>query len=360
MKLLDRYIAMTVIKAILLTLLGLTLLAFVLTFIEQVEDVGKGEYRLLDAMMVAFSTTPRFVYEAFPVSALIGALLGLGSLASHGELVAIRAAGQSLRHVLWAVMKGGLALMLLVVVIGDLIAPAAEQYGQRLRLEKQHEQVTFSSRNGFWAKDGETIVNIKRVSADNRLGNVTIYQFGEESRLEQVTRAKRGDYDNNRWLLGQVRQSAISEQGIVTEKLAGLPWESVVSPAMLSVAVVKPFMLPMWQLYEYVQIMKANNQDATGYEVAFWTKLATPLATIVMLILSVPFVMGNLRTISAGQRVFTGALLGTVFYLIGRGFSFLVVVYELPPVLVALLPVVIGVLVFGYFLRQENIQHRSG
>ena len=88
--------------------------------------------------------------------------------------------------------------------------------------------------------------------------------------------------------------------------------------------------------------------------------IVSSAATIVMLILSVPFVMGNLRTISAGQRVFTGALLGAVFYLIGRGFSFLVVVYELPPVLVALLPLVIGIVVFSYFLHQERVHHRSG
>ena len=360
MKLLDRYIAVSVIKAILLTLLGLTLLAFVLTFIEQVEDVGKGDYGLLDALVVGLSTTPRFVYEAFPVSALIGSLLGLGALASHGELVAMRAAGQSLRHVLWAVMRGGVALLVLVVLIGDVIAPSAEQYGQRLRLEKQHEQVTFSSRNGFWAKDGNAIVNIKRVAADDRLSDIAIFRFGEDARLEQVTRAGRGHYADNKWILQQVRQSTLSEEAIVVQKIQRLDWESVVSPAMLSVAVVKPFMLPVWQLHDYIQVMKANKQDATGYEVAFWTKLATPMATVVMLILSVPFVMGNLRSVSAGQRVFTGALLGTIFYLVGRAFSFLVVVYELPPVLVALFPLTIGIAVFSYFLHRERTLHRSG
>lgn len=354
MRLLDRYVALTVARAILITLLALTLLTFVLTFIEQVDDVGKGNYQLVDAFVVALSTTPRFIYEAFPVSALIGALLGLGSLASHGELVAMRSAGHSLRLVLWAVVKSGLVLMLLVVIIGDVVAPVTEQYGQRLRLEKRNEQITFSSRHGFWAKDGSTIVNIKRVSSGNQLNNITIFHFSESGRLEQVTRAKKGDYDDRQWVLKGVKQSAISETGINMNRLSSLNWNSIVSPAMLSIAVVKPFMLPMWQLYDYVQVMKQNAQDASSYEVAFWTKLATPLATVVMLVLSVPFVVGNVRSVSAGQRVFTGALLGTLFYLLSRGFSYLVVVYKLPPVFVVVLPLTIGILVIGYFLHREK------
>ena len=80
MKLLDRYLAITVSKSILMTLLVLTVLTFVLSFIEEMDDVGRGDYRVVDAFTVALSITPRFVYEAFPVSALIGAFSGMAGL----------------------------------------------------------------------------------------------------------------------------------------------------------------------------------------------------------------------------------------------------------------------------------------
>ena len=218
MNTLDRYIALTVGKAILLTLMALTLLTFVLTFIDQVEDVGKGDYELIHVLVFSLSTTPRFIYEAFPVSALIGALLGLGSLASHGELVAIRAAGRSLGHVLWAVLKGGFVLMLLVVVIGDVVAPVTEQYGQRLKLEKRNQQIAFSSKNGFWAKDGNKVVNIKQVSTGDQLKQVMIYQFAESGELEKATLAQEGAYEDGKWILNQVLESSISARGIEFER----------------------------------------------------------------------------------------------------------------------------------------------
>ena len=150
MKLLDRYLAVTVGKAIMMTLLVLTVLTFVLSFIEEMDDVGRGDYGVVDAFIVALSITPRFIYEAFPVSALIGALLGLGGMANQGELVAMRAAGVSLNHIVAAVIKLGIFLMLVVVLIGDLAAPVTERFGQQLRLEKQHKQITTKNDQNKW------------------------------------------------------------------------------------------------------------------------------------------------------------------------------------------------------------------
>ena len=245
---LNRYLGSTMIKARLMTLLVLTVLTFVLAFIEEMDDIGRGEYRLLDAFVVALSTTPMFIYEAFPVSALIGSLLGLGALANQGELVAIRAAGVSLRQVVFSVVNAGFILMLLVVIVGDLVAPITEQYGQRLRLEKQNKQVTFRSRHGFWAKDGNAVLNIKQVRAGGELRNLTVYEFDDQNELRLVTLANEAKYVDPHWQVKFVRQSSISEEEVVTRRLKQANFESLVDPAMLSIAVVKPFMLPVWEL----------------------------------------------------------------------------------------------------------------
>lgn len=353
---LNRYIGSTMIKAILMTLLVLTILTFVLAFIEEMDDIGRGEYRLLDAFVVALATTPMFIYEAFPVSALIGSLLGLGALANHGELVAIRAAGVSLRQVVFSVVNAGFILMLLVVVVGDLVAPVTEQYGQRLRLEKQNKQVTFRSRHGFWAKDGNAVLNIKQVRAGGELRNLTVYEFDDQNKLRLVTLANEAKYVDPHWQVKFVRQSSISEEEVVTRRLKQANFESLVDPAMLSIAVVKPFMLPVWELYGYIETMRASGQDVSNYAVAFWTKLATPLATAVMLVLSLPFVLGGTRSVSTGQRVFAGALLGTMFYLFSRGFSFLVLVYEWPPILVLMFPIIVSVFALLFFLQWSRLR----
>ena len=87
---------------------------------------------------------------------------------------------------------------------------------------------------------------------------------------------------------------------------------------------------------------------------AFWTKVATPFATLVMLIIAVPFVFGSLRTVGIGQRIFAGALLGSVFYFLSRGFSFVSVVYDFTPWLAAALPAAVFLVLGAVLLRRVS------
>nr|WP_305800916.1 LPS export ABC transporter permease LptG [Thiolapillus sp.] len=350
-KLIDRYIGVTVIKAILVTLLALTVLSFVLVLVEEIEDIGQGDYSSWDAMIVAACSIPRYVFEAFPVSALIGALLGLGGMAASGELVAMRAAGMSSRQILFAVVKVGVLLMLLVVAVGDGLGPLTEQYGNQLKLEKQKQQITFSSHNGFWAKDGNTIVNINQVSIAGELKDVKIYEFTEDHQLQAITLAATGRYKKDRWVLGDVRRSELAEKEILIQRQPWRAWDSMVDPSVLSVALLDPLMLPIWHLWEQIQNLKVRGQSATYYEVTFWGKIAVPLTTIAMLILAVPLVMSGGRTTTAGQRVFSGAMLGALLYLFSRGFSFLVLALNLPSVTVMLFPLVVILLLVLWLNR---------
>ena len=112
----------------------------------------------------------------------------------------------------------------------------------------------------------------------------------------------------------------------------------MLDPGLLSAIVIQPTMLPINELYNYIRVMRENGQSATDYEVAFWFKLATPLATLVMLFITVPFVLGHQRFVSIGQRIFLGVMLGMAFYMLNRGMSYVAVVYDLNPVVSALIP----------------------
>ena len=77
-------------------------------------------------------------------------------------------------------------------------------------------------------------------------------------------------------------------------------------------------MLSTTELIEYIDFLDHNGQNANEYEVALWTKLATPIASIVMLVLAVPFALGNQRDASRGKRIFTGMILTASFVAVPR------------------------------------------
>jgi lipopolysaccharide export system permease protein len=338
MKLFERYIAVTMLKATVMTALVLVILLVFFTTIEEMDDVGRGDYRAIDAFLVSLLSAPRYVFEAFPVAALLGSLVGLGSMAAHGELVAMRSAGFSLRQIILAVMKTGLAMVIAVVLFGEWLAPVAEQRGEHLRTEKLQEQVTLKSQYGFWARDGQDWVNIRGIRPGGLLQDIYVYRFDERRRLVLTTYASRAEHRGDHWQMSGIRQIEFDESGVSEKRLSGARWDSLLDPGLLSAVAVQPTMLRLTELYRYIAVMKENGQSATDYEVAFWMKIATPMSTLVMLFIAVPFVLAHQRFVSMGQRIFIGIALGMSFYTFSRGMSYVAVVYEFNPLLSAAIP----------------------
>ena len=73
-----------------------------------------------------------------------------------------------------------------------------------------------------------------------------------------------------------------------------------------------------------------------------------------MLLVSLPLVIGNMRQVSMGQRVFVGAFLGAGFYFLSRGFSYIALVFEWPPALAMLAPLLIFIALLGLMLRRHH------
>ncbi|EPN68602.1 membrane protein, partial [Pseudomonas syringae pv. actinidiae ICMP 19096] len=129
---LDRYIGKSVFLAI-LAVLGIILgLVSLFAFIDEMGDIND-TYTLLDALSYVMMTAPRRVYDTLPMAALIGCLIGLGTLASSSELTIMRAAGVSIGRIVWAVMKPMLLLMVAGVLVGEYVAPYAENQAQAAR-----------------------------------------------------------------------------------------------------------------------------------------------------------------------------------------------------------------------------------
>lgn len=354
MTILDRYIGRAVLIGTIFVALVLLTLLGVFDLVRKMDDVGIGNYTFWDASIASLLTLPRKLFEIFPVTALVGSLLGLGVLAGNGELTAIRVAGVSVLRLILSVLKAGLVMVVFVFLVGEFIAPVSEEYISKIRIEKQQEKITLKSRHGFWARDGKEFVNIRKILPGSQLEDIYIYQIDADKKLQLVTYAKSARYIDGKWQLQGILQSSIQNEQVKSRSIGTASWSSMIDPDLLKIIEVKPMNLPARGLFQYMQFMKQNGQDATTYEVAFWRKIFTPFITLIMLIMAVPFVLGSLRQVSVGQRVFVGSLIGTVFFTLNQSFSSLAVVYKIEPLVATAMP---GVIMFGityYFLRRLN------
>ena len=351
MKRLDRYLARAVIDgtvvtlAVLLPLLGFFLLA------DEMSAVGTEHYGFVDALWFVTLSLPRYAYQLFPIATLIGALVGLGQLASSSELVAMRAAGVSIARIVLGAMLGGVLLAAAATVVGEAIAPPAEQRALALRQMAQSSGDVAMTTAGLWARDGDTFVNIRELEPGAVLRDINIYRV-QGTALLSATHAKSAVYRDDGWILQDIERSLIAEDGITVERMDEAGWSSLLRPSLLKVIVVEPQALSVWGLYRYIRYMYRSGQDAGRYEVAFWGKLVQPFLILAMIFVAIPVLLGSARTTGTGIKVLAGIIIGIAFYLVSRSFAFLSLLFGMNPALAALAPLLLFVAAALVVLRR--------
>src|SRR5213593_587832 len=131
---LERYLARQIYGAT-----GFVLLAFLALFaffdlIGELGDLGKGEYDLRQVFSFVLLNAPAHAYELFPIVVLIGTLYVLSHLASNSEYTVMRCSGVAPARAALALGKIGLAFVILTFVIGEWVAPFAEETAQKTKL----------------------------------------------------------------------------------------------------------------------------------------------------------------------------------------------------------------------------------
>jgi len=355
MRILDLYIGRVIVYQTTVVLGVLVGLFMFITFIEQIGELGTGNYGTVDAVLFTVLSVPRIIYEVFPMSALLGAILGLSSLAVDSELVVIRAAGVSVLRLIGSVLKVGALLALIAMLIGELVTPWSETQAQRSRAEAMQQEISQQTDFGLWMRDRMTYVNVGEVLPDLSLLNVRIFEFDDGGRLRSLVYADEGEYQNQRWRLEDIEQTLISEDrsGAESKEVNAAYWTTDVTPQILSVFLIRPDQLSAWQLYRYIHHLQENSQDTSSYELSFWSKIMTPVATAVMVILAIPFVFSQVRTGSFGRNLFFGIMLGLAYFAFDKGFGYVVLVFDIPPMLGAMLPTLLFMGIGGLLLRRQ-------
>lgn len=339
MKVIRRYLSAEITASTLLVFAALLMLFAFLDFIHELGELGKGAYRLLHIMAYVLLSVPGHAYELFPIAALIGTLFALAQLVANSEYTVMRVSGVSIPRMAFTLVEVGLLFSVLTFVIGEFVAPPAEQFAQRLRAKAITGVIAQEFRSGLWVKDERSFVNVAQVLPDSVLLGIKIYEFDAEHRLRTISLAQRGEYlSNNLWRLREVVQTSFEGDKTTVSRLAEASWRSVLDPGLLSVLLVVPEQMSAWNLYSYVQHLRENNQQASRHEIAFWNKLIYPFAVLVMMVLALPFAYYQQRVGGVGAKVFSGIMLGIGFTMLGRLFTYLGLLRDWPPFWSAILP----------------------
>lgn len=339
--------------------------------LNELENVNS-RYTSLIALFHVLLQAPTRVYEVLPIAVLISAIYVFSQLASQSEYTIFRVAGLNTRQALFSLFKLAVPLALVTFIFGEFIGPRAEQYAQKVKLEAIGATVSAGFRSGVWVKDrdkdatdgGEItrFVNVAGLRPDQTITGITIYEFDPQYRLRVIRVAQEGRYQGGQsWELQNVSETRFADLAKTAQptqaaqpaarsdalapvfraeqlKFPRVTMHSELTPQILSVLLVTPERMSTLDLFRYIRHLRDNKQDTQRYEIAFWKKVIYPLTLFVMVALALPFAYLHARAGAVGVKVFGGIMLGLSFHLSNTLFSHVGLLHTWPPIISALVP----------------------
>lgn len=353
--LIDRYIGRTVMVSMLVMLLAFIGLMSLFALLEELRDADE-TYSLAEAMWYVVLTTPRRIYEVLPYVVFLGVLVGLGSLASRSEIVVLRASGVSPARIFASVAWPAAVLFAAGMVVGEVIAPRGEVAAESYASLAVNESDVIELSRAYWYREGDMVMRVRALSGGGELLGVDQYWYSPARTLQLALSARSAEFvdgDSPYWLLRDVVETRFSENRTITRELAETRWQGKVNPGILSIRVlVDPRMLAVDDLHRQIQYMDREGLNADTYRLAFWSKLFQPLSALGLALLALGFILGPLRQVSMGVRLSVGIFVGLGFKYLQDLFAPMSIVFDLPPVVAVLLPILACWLIGAWGLKR--------
>jgi len=352
-----RHVSRVTFAAMAGVILILLVVQMLFVFLGQIGELT-AEYRIGAALYFVMLQIPTNLYAILPIGALIGAVVGLGSLASSSELVVMRASGVSVWRIVGWVLRPALIFGLLAFALSQWLIPPANQASLAVRSGMTKDV----GLHGYWHKEGEEFAFIYYANDKGELGAVKAFQFDADQQLLSSWQSPSGMYQDDGkqsslvWMLKDVSNAHILPTGQSQAVHAKQqPWTVNLKPKLLSAATANPEDLSPSQLFKYVRLLSVDQTNVTNdYKLSFWQKTLAPLGLLSLVVLACAFVFGSLRNRSMGFRVVIALLVGLGFRYIQDFIGYVSLVAGGWIVLYVLLPIAVAFLLGAFALRRAR------
>ncbi len=344
-KRLTLYVCKTVIATTVMIVVALSAIFMIFSYLSEAGDIGQGQYNALSAFIYVLYQVPYNLYLIMPVCGLIGSLMGLGLLANNSELIVMRATGQSTLKIGSGVILAGVIIGVLTFLVGGYWVPATQKQGAiyKTTQTQKHASLSVYDAKSLWLHQKNRFIFIgDTTQAGGKVANLKRYTV-KNNQLTQVASAKQAHYQNDdQWKLKDVNVLTLDTEPLAQQYYPTMDMDHLLPPDILNITQLNQRYLNFNQLATY---MWTTQQHDAAVSLKFWQTIFQPLSLIILMLMAVPFSLGSTRSSAVGFKLIIGALLGFAFYLINQIFAPVSLIYHLPPLLGASIPIIIFLII---------------
>jgi lipopolysaccharide export system permease protein len=334
------YIIAGVLKGTALVAIALVSVLSVIELIGQLDDVGLARYGLAEASLYVALRIPHKIFDVLPAAALLGALLSLGNMAVHRELVIMRTSGVSQYRLLGAVGAAGLVLLVVMLLLGESFAPSLGAYARSMRADALLEDVDAATARSTWFKDGDRIFNLLEPRNGDEFDlAIRVFELDGTTGLRQIAKADAvTTVGPNLWDLREYAETSFGINRTSVRHEQRFRPDYGLDAEFLELSEVREDLLDTPELVRYIAYLERNGLDASRYLAAYWGRIANGASVVLMAILALPFVLGGLRSAGTGARMIVGLVIGLGYFVLVRLSAQIGDVFSVDPVVAAWAP----------------------
>jgi len=359
MKIKDRYIANTLLTySIVVLLVWLSLYSF-FNFLAELNSVGKVNYTILAAFKYIVLQLPEVAYDQVSPVILLGCVLGMGHLATTGQLIILRASGISILKITWLTLKNAIIFLICLTLIGELVAPTLTTYAENERSNALGQNSLSSSQDGFWIRDGDNFINVENNVDGSLFNGITVIEVNKSNKIERVVESKSAIFDGQNINMDSTNIFSINSTNLFDDialKERNLYKKRVAFDQDLINSLEKePKDLTTLTIVKQIQFLTDNKLRAEVFEVELYKRLVKPITLVAMILLAMLFIFGSTRDATLGRKIFFGVAIGLSFELISRIGGALALSFDFSPLLSAFIPAMAIMIIATIALINKSI-----
>jgi len=312
---LDLYIIRTLVRNMVLSILGLGFTFFTQQLFVELFDHAYPSHQVLVHNLL---NVPQVLVQMSPPAVLLATVITLSGLARTNELVACYSIGVGLNRIVMLVLTVVFGLTCTILVAEDRVLPSLfrKRNGYFWReMKRQPDFFLDVKKDKIWYRSRNLIYNLRRFDTKTKtIHGMSVYTFGDDFNLLQVLNAEKAEYTPQGWKLkkGTVTVFSPDDPFPLTKDFQEKELVIAESPTDFQEIDKEVDGLRFGELYQYIQRLKTAGADTKAYQVKFHSRISLSFIPIVMCCLAIPFAMGGRR--EGGLAKDLGACFAITFF----------------------------------------------
>ena len=307
----DRYIVQEILAPFLLGIGAFLVILVGDILYTLAEFIASRQVGVVTVIELLLYKLPAILVITFPVSTLVGIVLGLGRLAKDREIQAMRLAGFSLMRIFAPVFAFGIVTTVATFAINEIVAPwANRQANAVIRKAAFADAFPQIREQVFFRGPGNRVYYIGSADDTHReLRNVMIYEL--EGPIPRLITAGSAGWDGQLWHLhgGVIRE--LDAQGF-TRYEAGFTQMDLavgIESGSFFAGQKTPEEMTARELHQYVSLF-GRGPGSARFAVEYYRKFAVPFASAIFALLAAPL---GARAAQGGRFVGVGVCIAVLF-----------------------------------------------